>query len=465
MMSKKFMGKDFMLNSETAVRIYEDYAERLPIIDYHCHINPKEIAENIKYQNITRIWLGGDHYKWRAMRINGVPEKYITGDASDYEKFEAWAETMPRLAGSPLYSWSHLELQRYFHVEIPLSPVSCKKIWEQCNSVLQELPVQEIIKRSNVEVIITTDDPADDLKYHTLLEKNNCGTKVLPSFRPDKLLAIESPDFPQYVERLAAVCGHEIRSFEDLKNALSSRIAYFAAHGCRASDHGLSVFPYTRCSEADADAILRMALTGRKPAPAEWDAYRTALLLFLSEEYTKRDWVMEIHYGVLRNINTGAFQTLGPDTGFDAAGNNPVCTKLAALLDAMEERGTLPKTILFSINESDNTILNTIAGSFQRPGIAGRVQQGAAWWFNDTKTGMLNQLRAFSELSVLGRFNGMLTDSRSFLSYTRHEYFRRIFCNFIAELVENGEYPYDKIALETLIRGVCYDNAKSFFNV
>lgn len=454
-----------MLDSETAVRIYEEYAERLPIIDFHCHIDPKEIAENMKYQNITRVWLGGDHYKWRAMRVNGVPEKYITGDAGDYEKFAAWAATMPKLAGSPLYSWSHLELQRYFQVTEPLSPATCKMIWERGNAVLQELPVREIIKRSNVETIITTDDPADDLKYHARLAENGCAARVLPGFRPDKLLAAEAPDFPQSVETLSAVCGQEIRSFEDLKKALAARIAYFAAHGCKASDHGLSVFPFTLCSAAEADAIFRAALAGEKPAPAACDEYRTALLLFLSEEYTKRDWVMELHYGVLRNINTGAFRELGPDTGYDAAGNEPVCTKLAALLNAMEARNTLPKTILFSINENDNAMLNTIAGSFQRPGTAGRVQQGAAWWFNDTKTGITNQLRAFSELSALGAFTGMLTDSRSFLSYTRHEYFRRIFCNFVAELVENGEYPDDRASLEALVRGVCYDNAKSFFNV
>ncbi|MFR1518423.1 MAG: glucuronate isomerase [Clostridia bacterium] len=464
-MGKTFMGKDFMLDSETAIRIYEKYADGLPIIDYHCHISPKEIADNIKYENITRVWLGADHYKWRAMRISGVPEKYITGDAGDYEKFEAWAATMPKLAGSPLYSWSHLELRRYFRVQEPLSPATCKKIWEQCNAVLQDLPVQEMIKRSHVEVIITTDDPADDLSNHKVLAEKSCGVKVLPGFRPDKLLAVEAPDFPQYMRKFETACGRKIRSFADLKAALADRIAYFAELGCRASDHGLSVFPYTPCSEAEADGILRAALAGTKPAPPECDAYRTALLLFLSEEYTKRDWVMELHYGVLRNINTDAFQALGPDTGFDAAGNEPVCTKLAALLNAMEARAALPKTILFSINEGDNAILNTIAGSFQRPGIAGRVQQGAAWWFNDTKTGIANQLRAFSELSVLGAFTGMLTDSRSFLSYTRHEYFRRIFCNFVASLIENGEYPYEEPSLKALIRGVCYDNAKSFFNV
>lgn len=464
-MKKTFMGKDFMLGSETAVRIYEQYARSLPIIDYHCHINPGEIAENLRYRNIAGVWLGGDHYKWRAMRINGVPEKYITGDADDYEKFEAWAATMPKLAGSPLYSWSHLELQRFFQVTEPLSPATCKKIWEHCNSVLKDLPVREMIRRSNVEVIITTDDPADDLSAHALLAKGGCSAKVLPGFRPDKLLAIESPDFPKYIEKLCAACGQEIRSFPALKSVLSSRIAYFAEHGCRASDHGLSTIPYTPCSEEEADRILKLALTGKMPEPAECDAYRTALMLYLAEEYTKRDWVMEIHYGVLRNINAEAFRSLGPDTGFDAAGDAPAGTKLAALLNAMEEKKALPKTILFSIKESDNELLNTIAGSFQRPGTTGRVQQGAAWWFNDTKTGMANQLRAYSELSVLGTFTGMLTDSRSFLSYARHEYFRRIFCNFIADLVENGEYPDDEASLALLVKGVCYDNAKSFFNV
>lgn len=457
-MRKNFIGEDFMLNSETAVRLYRQYAEKLPIIDYHCHISPAEIAGNIQYDNITQLWLGGDHYKWRAMRINGIDEKYITGDGSDYEKFEAWAATLPKLAGSPLYIWSHLELKRYFDVQIPLSPVTCKMIWDQCNDILHNISVQDIINKSNVEAVITTDDPIEDLKYHKILAKGN--TKVLPGFRPDKLLSIEAPGFAPYIKQLSCVCGFEINTYKDLQAALINRIDYFDQNGCRASDHGLSVFPYTPCSEEAADEILQKAFSGQIPTSSESDAFRTALMLFLSEQYVKRDWVMEIHYGVLRNINGEAFQQLGPDTGFDAAGNIPVCGKLASLLDAMLQRAVLPRTILFSINENDNAIVNTIAGSFP-----GRVYQGAAWWFNDHKTGMLNQLRAFSELSVFGNYIGMLTDSRSFLSYTRHEYFRRILCNFLSELVENGEYPDDEASLKDLIQNICYDNAKSFFKV
>ena len=464
-MKKEFIGSDFMLNSGTAVSLYEQYARDLPIIDYHCHINPKDIAENTRYTNITELWLGGDHYKWRAMRINGIAERYITGDAGDYEKFEAWAQTMPKLAGSPLYAWSHLELNRYFHVMEPLSPATCGKIWQQCNGCLKEMHVRDLIRNSRVETIITTDDPTDSLKYHKLLAKDHFETAVLPGFRPDQVLSIEAPKFKEYQSRLSAVCGFTISSFSLLKQALSDRIAYFAEAGCRASDHGLSVFPCTPCTEEEAERIFQKAMSGQTPTQAECDAYRTALMLFLSGEYQKRGWVMELHYGVLRNINGPAFQSLGPDTGYDAAGNDPVCTKVASLLNRMEARGSLPKTVLFSINSGDNTILNTIAGSFQKEGTAGHVQQGAAWWFNDTKNGMRNQLKAFSELSVLGCFIGMLTDSRSFLSYTRHEYFRRIFCDFVAELVENGEYPDDESSLKSLIEGICYYNAKSFFNV
>lgn len=460
---KTFMDADFLLETATARTLYHDYAAKMPIVDYHCHIDPKDIADDRKYENITQVWLYGDHYKWRAMRFCGVDEYYITGGASDYERFEKWAETLPRLIGSPLYHWTHLELQRYFGVYEPLCPATCKKIWETCNAVLQELTVREIIRKSNVRVICTTDDPVSDLAEHQRLAAMDCGFKVLPAFRPDKAINLQKAPFISYIQSLEKCVGYPLATFEDLKRALKERIDYFHQMGCRACDHGVDVVPYQVISAEEVEQAYQTALA-QKPLTAEQIAgFQTALMLFLAREYHARNWVMEIHYGVIRDANSNMYAQMGPDTGFDTIGTASCEAELAKFLDTLEQEDALPKTILFSINPADNEALNTLSGCFSKKGIACRVQQGSGWWFNDNRSGMEAQLQAFANLSVLGNFVGMLTDSRSFLSYTRHEYFRRILCNYFGNLVENGEYPNDMQTLGAIVQDICYNNAMRFF--
>ncbi len=461
---KAFMDKDFILSTKTAKELYHNIAEKLPIIDYHCHIDAKEIALDRKFSNIAEVWLGADHYKWRAMRTFGITENLITGDASDFEKWCAFCKVVPSLIGSPLYHWAHLELKRYFGIEETLSPDTAEKIWNSCNKQLETLTARKMIENSNVEIICTTNDPLEDLSYHkSIAEDLSFKTKVFPAFRPDKAVAIDKPDFADYISKLSAVSKKEIKNFEDLKEALEGRIEHFANHGCRAADHGLDYIPFKALPTETVNKIFQKALKGKALTQEEIDGYKTAIITFCASQYQKRDWVMEVHFGVIRNTNTKMFKALGADTGFDTAGEYSNPKNLTLLLDHLNKADALPKTVIFPIDPSLNTVIQTICGAFQRENVMGYVQQGAAWWFNDTKYGMEAQLKAFSELSVLGCFVGMLTDSRSFLSYTRHEYFRRIFCNFIGNLAENGEYPNDKETLEKIVADVCYNNAKNYF--
>lgn len=462
---KKFMDEDFILNTETAKVLYRDFAADLPIIDYHCHINPQEIYEDRQFENITQVWLGTDHYKWRVMRTVGVDEYYITGGANDYEKFCKFAEALPYAIGNPVYHWSHMELKKYFGYEGFLNEDTADAVWHLCNKVLKEKPlsVRKIIEMSNVEVICTTDDPVDSLVWHQKLKEENYPVKVLPAWRPDKLLNIEKREFSDYIKNLSVVSGIKITDWGTLKDAIMCRMSYFTANGCSVSDHGLVNVPYTPCDVAQTDVILKKALAGQSLTNEEIDAYKTEVLMYLTLEYRRHNWVMQLHYGCDRNNNTTQFIKLGPDTGYDCITNNTPSDKLVCFLDEANSRAGLPKTILYSLNPSDNTLIDSIIGSFQNSDAAGKIQHGSAWWFNDNKSGMEQQMTSLANLSVLGMFVGMLTDSRSFLSYTRHDYFRRILCNLVGDWVEKGEYPKDYKALGRIIKGISHDNAQRYF--
>lgn len=463
-MMKPFMDEDFILKTETAKRLYHGYAEPLPIIDYHCHINPQEIAEDRVFDNIAQVWLGGDHYKWRIIRANGVPEEEITGNASDRVKFQRFAEALPKAAGNPLYHWTHLELKRYFGYDGILNGSTAEEVWNLCNEKLKTLSVRQIIKQSHVTHIATTDDPADDLKWHRMIQDDpTCEVKVVPAWRPDKAMNIEKPDFCAYLERLSQASGLAADSFAGICRALSKRMDFFGEMGCRASDHGMNYIMYRPASEEEVDALVKRRLAGENLSPAEVDVYKYAVLTFLAREYAKRGWVMQLHYGTRRDANRNMFQKLGPDTGFDCIGASSGTQGLASLLDALNRTGELPKTIVYSLDPNDNAEIATVIGCFQGTETAGKLQHGAAWWFNDTKIGMEAQLTSLANLSVLGNFVGMLTDSRSFLSYTRHEYFRRILCNLLGGWVENGEYPADWEQLKELVEGISYFNALRYF--
>ena len=463
---KAFMDKDFLLQTDTARRLYHDYAETMPIIDYHCHISPQEIAENQQYNNITEVWLGGDHYKWRAMRSCGVEERCITGDASPEEKFRQWAHTLPRCIGNPLYHWTYMELKKYFGITEFLDETSADRIYAQCNERLQQpdMRVRGIIEQSGVKLICTTDDPSDDLRWHKILRNDaTFSVKVLPAFRPDKAMNVEKEGFASYIETLGRAADVSIQRFADLCRALERRIDFFQSMGCRVSDHALDAPLYEEATEAELDAVLAKGLAGEPISQREADAFRTAVLLFLSRQYHQRGWVMQLHFGCIRNNNSRRFRELGPDTGFDAANNSSGARQLARLLDAMEAQNALPRTVLYSLNQYDNEIILTLAGCFQSAEVPGKIQLGSAWWFNDTKTGMEKQLTDFGNLSVLGGFIGMLTDSRSFLSYTRHDYFRRILCNHIGRLVENGEYHNRLEYLGQMVQDISYNNTVRYF--
>ena len=462
---KKFMDKDFLLSTETARHLFHDYAEGLPIIDYHCHLSPQEIAEDAKFENITQVWLGGDHYKWRQMRSNGVDEKYITGDGSDREKFQAWAETLPKLIGNPLYHWSHLELRRYFGYEGYLNGDTAEEVWNLCNAKLQDdsMTVRNIIKQSGVTLICTTDDPVDSLEWHKkIAEDPTFDVQVLPAWRPDKAMNVEKPTYAEYIAQLSKVSGVEVKDFASLKEALKNRMAFFASMGCCVSDHALEYVMYAPATDAEVDAILQKGLRGEAISKEEELKYKTAYMLFVAREYVKMGWVMQIHYGCKRDNNAYMFEQLGPDTGYDCINNYAPSAQMADFLNALSATNDIPKTILYSLNPNDNASIGSIIGCFQGD-IPGKIQQGSAWWFNDHKIGMTEQMASLANLGCLGNFVGMLTDSRSFLSYTRHEYFRRILCELIGGWVENGEYPADMKALETIIKGICYNNAVKYF--
>lgn len=463
---KQFMDKDFLLSTETAKKLYHEHAAVVPVLDYHCHINPEEIANDRKFENITQVWLGGDHYKWRQMRSNGVEERYITGDATDREKFQKWAETLEKAIGNPLYHWSHLELQRYFGYTGALNSETAEEVWNLCNAKLQEdsMSVRNLIKQSNVTLICTTDDPIDTLEWHQKIAADDSfDVQVLPAWRPDKAMNIEKVDYVDYLNKLAEVSGVTINSFASLKEALQIRLAYFAANGCKISDHALEYVMYVPAKEEEIEAIFAKKLQGGEVTREEELKFKTAFMIFVGKEYHKLNWAMQLHYGCKRDNNVFRFEQLGPDTGFDCINNFAPSAQMADFLNALNSTDQLPKTIIYSLNPTDNAAIGTILGCFQDASVAGKVQQGSAWWFNDNKTGMIEQMISLANLGLLGNFIGMLTDSRSFLSYTRHEYFRRILCELIGNWVENGEYPNDEKVLGKMIENISYNNAINYF--
>ena len=463
---KAFMDKDFLLSTPTAQKLYHDFAENTPILDYHCHINPKEIAEDRKFENITQVWLGGDHYKWRQMRSNGIDEYYITGDASDREKFQKWAETLEKAIGNPLYHWSHLELRKYFGYEGYLNGETAEEVWNLCNAKLQEdsMTVRNLIKQSNVKLICTTDDPVDSLEWHKVIaDDKTFDVQVLPAWRPDKAMNLEKPEYLDYLNTLSEVSGVEVKSFKDLMKALSLRMDFFASMGCCVSDHALEYVMYAPASEEEIEKIFAGRLNGGSVSREDEMKFKTAFMTAVGKEYHKRNWVMQLHYGCKRDNNVFRYNQLGPDTGFDCINNYAPSAQMADFLNALSSTDELPKTILYSLNPNDNESIGTILGCFQGPETVGKIQQGSAWWFNDHKVGMMNQMISLANLGLLSNFVGMLTDSRSFLSYTRHEYFRRILCELIGGWVENGEYPDDYKALEKIVKGISFNNAVNYF--
>ncbi len=426
---KKFMDEDFLLSTQTAQKLYHGHAEKTPILDYHCHINPEEIAEDSQFENITQVWLGGDHYKWRQMRSNGVDEKYITGDAPDREKFQKWAETLEKAIGNPLYHWSHLELKRYFGYDGCLNGETAEEVWNLCNEKLKtpEMSVRNLIRQSGVTLLCTTDDPADSLEWHKVIaEDDSFEVQVLPAWRPDKAMNIEKPDYADYLKKLGTAAEIEIHTFADLKAALKKRMAFFDSMGCRASDHALEYVMYAPASEEEVEAVFAKRLGGDTLTKAEELKFKTAFMLFVGKEYARLGWAMQLHYGCKRDNNAARYAQLGPDTGYDCINNYAPSAQMADFLNALNASDELPKTIIYSLNPNDNAAIGTILGCFHDSGAIGKIQQGSAWWFNDHKTGMIEQMTSLANLGLLGNFIGMLTDSRSFLSYTRHEYFRRI---------------------------------------
>lgn len=462
---KAFLDRDFMLHTPTAQALYHEAAENMPIFDYHCHLSPKEIAENIRFRNIGHLMLGGDHYKWRLMLANGVPEENIRGNGSDWDKFLAYATCLKYAIGNPLYHWTHLELQRVFGIDDVLSEKTAKDIWDRANAMLEtdDFRCKRLIEKFNVALVCTTDDPVDDLQYHQAIKADTAfQTKVLPTFRPDKALNIDRPGFTEYVLKLGEVSGMDTASFSGLIAALSSRVDYFHANGGRVSDHALDKVLYGDPDQAQT--AYQKALKGEALCEKEIAAFKTAVLKELGRMYHAHGWVMQYHIAAQRNANSRMFKTLGPDTGFDAIADDLVAENLIKLLSLLDEKDELPKTILYSLNPKDNFTLGAAMGAFQG-GVPGKMQLGSAWWFLDQRDGMEEQMKALGNLGLLGRFVGMLTDSRSFISYPRHEYFRRILCNLIGGWVENGEYPADMDTLKALVRGICFDNARDYFGI
>ncbi len=459
----KFMDKDFLLDTESAKKLFHEYAENMPICDYHCHLSPQEIYENEQPSDISQLWLSGDHYKWRAMRSCGVDEKYCTGDATPKEKFLKFGETLGWCIGNPLYHWAHIELQRYFGIDTPLSAKTAEDIYERANKVISEgdFRPQTLIEKSNVKFVCTTDDPIDDLKYHKLLAQQDLPFRVLPSFRPDKALNIENDGFVEYIEKLGEVTNRKIKDITGVINALCERADYFNEVGCKVSDQAFNYVPYN--FEDSAGKAFEKALKGKELTQGEIDAYKTCIMLYLGAKYKRLGWAMEIHIGAMRNNNTAMFNKLGADVGFDSVGDCEIAQPLSRYLDKLCDGDCLPKTILFNLNDKDNTVLATMLGNFQSSEAAGKIQFGPAWWFLDTMDGMTAQMKSLANLGVLGKFIGMETDSRSFTSYGRHEYFRRIMCRLIGRWVEDGWYADDDEMLKQIIQGICYNNAIEYF--
>lgn len=468
-MENPIAKQDFLLDSETARTLYHGWAEKMPIIDYHCHIDPEEIFRDRRFDNIAQLWLGGDHYKWRLMRSHGIPEPYITGDAPDREKFQKFAETLPRAIGNPMVHWCHLELKNYFGYTGVLDGSTAEEVWQLCSRKLQNDPTMSargLILASNVAMIGTTDDPCSDLAWHKKLAADRrFPVQVLPSFRPDPAVNLHKPGFAAYIRKLGRVTGRRIERAEDVCAALSDRIVFFNAQGCRSADHGLDYVMFRPVSGETATAALQKALAGQPLTREEAEGYQTTLLLHCAREYARRGWVMQIHFSCIRNPNSRMLALLGPDSGFDSMAVTDSCAAAYRLMDALDAEGSLPKTVLYSLNPADNAWIDTLLGAFQSDEIPGKIQHGSAWWFNDHKAGMTKQLTSLANLGVLGNFIGMLTDSRSFLSYVRHEYFRRILCSLIGRWVENGEYPADWETLGALVQDICGNNAKRYFNL
>ena len=462
------MNEDFLLTTDTAKKLYHEYAEKMPIIDYHCHLSPREIAENIQFKNITELFLGGDHYKWRYMRAMGVDERLIRGDGDDYEKFLAYAKCISLAIGNPLYHWTHLELKRVFGIEEPLNERTAPAIWENANAMLatEEFRARRLIEKFNVKVVCTTDDPASNLEYHEQIAKDpTFKVKVLPAFRPDAAIKIGMSAYKGYIETLSEVSGVKIECAEDVVKALMQRAKFFDEHGCRASDHGLDTVPYEPIDMAKVNEAFALAMKGEKPCDALIDVYRTYILVSMGRVYKELGWAQQYHVNAQRNNNTNAYEKGGADIGFDSISDEKVAYKLNRLLDEQEKTGNLPKTILYSLNPTDNYVIGTTIGNFQtESGLPGKLQFGSAWWFCDQRDGMVDQMKTLAALGALSTFVGMLTDSRSFVSYPRHEYFRRILCEILGTWVENGEYPADWDALKTIVEGICYNNAKKYFS-
>jgi len=463
---KPFMDKDFLLQTDVAKELYHNHAAKMPIFDYHCHINPQEIAEDKQFKNITEIWLYGDHYKWRAMRTNGVDERYCTGNASDREKFNKWAETVPNTLRNPLYHWTHLELKRFFGVEKLLSPATADEIWEACNEKLQtpEYSCRRIIKKANVHTICTTDDPIDSLAHHRAIKADGFETKVLPAWRPDRAMAVENTEtYNSYIDKLEEAAKMNISTFEDLMAALDNRHQFFHANGCRLSDHGVETIMAEDYSARDIERIFEKIRGGSDLTREEMLKFQSAMLYEFGIMDHSRGWTQQFHIGAQRNNNTRLFTKLGADVGFDSIGDFEIARPLARLLDRLDMENKLSQTILYNLNPGDNELIATMIGNFQDGSVPGKMQFGSGWWFLDQKDGMEKQMNALSNLGLLSRFVGMLTDSRSFLSYTRHEYFRRTLCNLIGNDVENGEIPHDMELLGKMVENICFNNAKEYF--
>jgi len=464
---KQFMDEDFLLQTDSAKELYHNHAAKMPVFDYHCHIPPKEIADDIQFENIARIWLYGDHYKWRAMRTNGVDERYCTGDATDREKFEKWAETVPHTLRNPLFHWTHLELKRFFGIEKLLSPATSVEIWEECNSKLQSpgYSVRNIIKRANVHTICTTDDPADTLEHHRKIrEAKDFDVAVYPAWRPDKAMAVDNPEtYNEYLDRLAESADTEIISYESFMDALYKRHAFFHENGCRLSDHGLETAIAEDYTADEIKSIFSKIRGGSRLSNEEILKFKSCMLYEFGIMDHSGGWTQQFHLGALRNNSTRLFKKLGPDTGFDSIGDFEVAKPLSKLLDRLDMNNQLAKTILYNLNPRDNELIATMAGNFQDGSLPGKMQFGSAWWFLDQKDGMEKQINALSNLGLLSRFVGMLTDSRSFLSYARHEYFRRTLCNLLGNDVENGEIPNDMAWLGQMVENICFNNARNYF--
>jgi len=463
---KSFLDKDFLLQTETAKQLYHEFAKEMPIIDYHNHLLPEQIANDVNFENLTQVWLYGDHYKWRAMRSNGVNEKYCTGDASDYEKFEQWAATVPYTLRNPLYHWTHLELQRYFNVDKILSPDTAREIYDHCSAKLKtpEYSVRNLLRKMNVKVLCTTDDPTDSLEHHKKIKEDGFEIKVLPAFRPDKAMNVDDVDtFNAYVNKLQAVSNILIASWDDYLKALKSRHDFFAENGCCISDHGLEQLYAVDYQEAEIRNIFRKLTEGETISQPENMKFKSAMLVKFAEWDHEKKWVQQYHLGALRNNNARMLKTLGADTGWDSIGDFSQAKQLSKFLDRLDSTNQLTKTILYNLNPADNQLMAAMIGNFNDGSVAGKIQYGSSWWFLDQKQGMTEQINALSNLGLLSRFIGMLTDSRSFMSYPRHEYFRRILCNIFGEEIENGELPNDLAWTGKVIQDICYNNAKEYF--